>query len=107
MTYPAAALLPIVALFACAKGAEPLDIGEDSQEWWLCDHVESQYSALVIAETTDDGGWSSIEFNIYDDDQFHTLELFGYDDGLWRIEANLMDLDCYSDDIGGDFVYIE
>ena len=50
MTHPAAALLPIIALFACAKGAEPLDIGEDSQEWWLCDHVESQYSALVIAK---------------------------------------------------------
>jgi hypothetical protein len=95
------------ALFACAEAPLGGDTGDTLQEWWSCSHVESQYSALVIAETTVEGDWSSIEFMVYDDDQFHTLELFDYDNGLWRIEANLMDLDCYSDDIGGDFVYIE
>ena len=101
------AMLPILALSACAEVPTGTDTGEDSQEWWLCDHVESRYSALVIAETTKGANWSSIEFMIYDDDQFHALSLFEYGGGLWRVETNLLELDCYSDDLGGDFVYYE
>ena len=103
----ALAMLPIIALSACARVGFDTGVWEDSQEWWLCDHVESRYSALVIAETTTPDPWSSIEFMIYDDDQFHALSLFDYGDGLWRVEANLLELDCYSDDLGGDFVYYE
>ena len=94
-------------LFACAEAPLGGDTGDTLQEWWSCSHVESQYSALVIAETTVDEEWSSIEFMVYDDDQFHSLELFDYGRGLWRVEANLLDLDCHSDGLGGDFVYNE
>ena len=94
-------------LFACAGAPSTGDTGDTLQEWWSCSHVESQYSALVIAETTVDGEWSSIEFMVYDDDQFHSLELFDYGGGLWRVAANLIDLDCHSDGLGGDFVYNE
>ena len=95
------------ALFACAGSPDSGDTGDTFQEWWSCEHVESQYSALVIAETTVDEEWSSIEFMVYDDDQFHSLELFDYGGGLWRVDANLLDLDCHSDGLGGDFVYNE
>ena len=84
----ALAMLPIIALSACARVGFDTGVWEDSQEWWLCEHVESRYSALVIAETTTLDPWSSIEFMIYDDDQFHALHLFDYGDGLWRVEAN-------------------
>ena len=94
-------------LFACAGAPLGGDTGDTLQEWWSCNHVESQYSALVVAETTVDDDWSSIEFMVYDDDQFHSLELFDFGDGLWRAEANLLDLDCHSDGLGGDFVYHE
>ena len=94
-------------LFACAEAPLGGDTGDTLQEWWSCSHVESQYSALVIAETTVDEEWSSIEFMVYDDDQFHSLELFDYGGGLWRVEANLLDLDCHSDGLGVDFVYNE
>ena len=94
-------------LFACAGAPLGGDTGDTLQEWWSCSHVESQYSALVIAETTVEGDWSAVEFMVYDDDQFHSLELFDYDNGLWRVDANLLDLDCHSDGLGGDFVYHE
>ena len=94
-------------LFACAGSHDSGDTGDTLQEWWSCSHVESQYSALGIAETTVDEEWSSIEFMVYDDDQFHSLELFDYGGGLWRVDANLLDLDCHSDGLGGDFVYNE
>ena len=94
-------------LFACAGAPSTGDTGDTLQEWWSCSHVETRFSALVIAETTVDEEWSSIEFMVYDNDQFHSLELFDYGDGLWRAEANLLDLDCYSDSLGGDFVYNE
>jgi hypothetical protein len=92
-------------LFACAEAPLGGDTGDTLQEWWSCEHVETHYSALVVAETTVDEDWSSIEFMIYDDDQFHSLNLFDYGDGLWRVETNLMDLDCHSDGLGGDFAY--
>ena len=95
------------ALFACAGSPDSGDTGDTFQEWWSCEHVESQYSALVIAETNVEDDWSSIEFMIYDEDQFHSLNLFDYGDGLWRVETNLLDLDCRSGDLGGDFVYHE
>ena len=94
-------------LFACATAPLGGDTGDTLQEWWSCEHIESQYSARVIAETTVDEEWSSIEFMVYDDDQFHSLELFDYGEGLWRVDANLLDLDCHSDGLGGDFVYHE
>ena len=94
-------------LFACAEAPLAGDTGDTLQEWWSCSHVESQYSALVVAETTVDKEWSSIEFMVYDDDQFHSLDLFDYGGGLWRVDANLLDLDCHSDGLGGDFVYNE
>ena len=94
-------------LFACAGAPSTGDTGDTLQEWWSCSHVESRFSALVIAETTVDEEWSSIEFMVYDNDQFHSLELFDYGGGLWRAEANLLDLDCHSDSLGGDFVYNE
>ena len=103
----ALAMLPILVLSACARVGFDTGTWEVSQEWWLCDHVESQYSALVIAETTIPGDWSSIEFMVYDNDQFHALNLFDYGGGLWRVETNLLELDCYSDELGGDFVYHE
>ena len=103
----AMAMLPILALSACARVGFDTGVGEDSQEWWLCDHVESQYSALIVAETTVEGDWSAVEFMVYDDDQFHSLDLFDYGGGLWRVETNLLELDCHSDELGGDFVYHE
>ena len=35
----AMAMLPILALSACARVGFDTGLGEDSQEWWLCDHV--------------------------------------------------------------------
>jgi hypothetical protein len=61
----------------------------------------------VIAETTVPGDWSSIGFMVYDNDQFHALDLFDYGGGRWRVETNLLELDCNSDELGGDFVYHE
>ena len=100
-------LVLATTLLACAGSHDSGDTGDSLQEWWSCEHVETQYSALVVAETTVDEEWSSIEFMIYDDDQFHSLELFDYGGGLWRVDANLLDLDCHSDGLGGDFVYNE
>ena len=103
----ALAMLPILVLSACAGSPTPGDTGDTLQEWWSCEHVESQYSAHVVAETTVEDYWSSIEFMVYDNDQFHALELFDYGSGLWRVETNLLELDCNSDYLGGDFVYHE
>jgi len=94
-------------LFACAGSPGSGDTGDNLQEWWSCEHVESQYSALVIAETSTPHPWSFIEFMVYDNDQFYELKLYDYGKGLWRVETNLFELDCYSDDLGGDFAYHE
>ena len=107
MTKPVSALLAIAALSACARegthGNEQSAV--EPNELWLCDHVESQYSGYVVSETITSEEWAAIEFVVYDNDQFHTLEMFYHGSDLWRVEANLLELDCNSDDLGGDFIY--
>lgn len=102
-------MTPKVFLFAFMGACSP-PMGDSTSpdgDWWSCEHVETQFSALVVAEATTSEDWSSIQFMIYDNDQFHELELYDYGDGLWRAEANLLELDCSSDSLGGDFVYNE
>jgi hypothetical protein len=102
-------MTPKVFLFAFMGACSPSmrDSSSPDGDWWSCEHVETQFSAFVVAEATTSEDWSSIQFMIYDNDQFHSLNLVDYDSGLWRVETNLLELDCNSDYLGGDFVYHE
>jgi hypothetical protein len=102
-------MTPKVFLFAFMGACSPSvwDSSSPDGDWWSCEHVETQFSAFVVAEATTSEDWSSIQFMIYDNDQFHSLKLIDYGGELWRVDANLLDLDCHSDGLGGDFAYHE
>lgn len=103
------ALLSIIVLGACAPA--PMDSGTElfayPQESWTCQHLESQFSAHVEAETVDEEQWTRIEFFIHDYDSSYELEMQLDKDGVWRTSANLYDLDCNSDHLGALFTYYE
>ena len=106
----ALAMLPIIALSACARvgfdTGDPIE-GEYPQELWACDHIESPYSAYVEAQSWVAKDWSEVEFVLYNKEDFYSLPMRYVGDGLWTVEANLLEIDCNSDDLGGDFVYYE
>ena len=99
-----------IFLMALMTGCSPSN--EDSgalslDEWWTCDHIESEYSANVQAETKKIGDWSSVVFWISDDDDIFSVNLKPQGHDLWYAETNLLDLDCTSSELRGFFEYVQ
>jgi len=102
--------LPLVALCACVSvevdtGSPPDE--EFPQELWSCKHIESRDSAFVAAQTIVYRDYIGIAFHIRDEDQSHTLQMDYERDGRWSVEANLLFLDCNSEEMEALYVYWE